>query len=286
MPELPEVETLARHLRVAIVGHEITGVHLGLPKMFHARAGQAIEELMGKSIAGIRRRGKFLILDLSDDTSLVIHLRLSGQIVVFENSARIVAGGHPVPAFDAPLPHKATHFTLTLSGGIILYLTDIRQFGFLQIVPTESVAEAIGSESLGPDAMGEDLRAEVFVERLHKRGNARLKPLLLDQQFLAGLGNIYVDEALYAAGLHPLRTAGSLTVAEAETLYRSIREVLDYALTKGVAKVLNGRTHPDVAFPRVHGREGQPCRNCGTTIVKTRVGGRGTYTCPVCQRLG
>jgi formamidopyrimidine-DNA glycosylase len=286
MPELPEVETLRRKLEASLAGKRIVSAELLTPKLYRGSAEHTIADVVGATIAGLRRRAKYLIVDLSNGLSLVVHLGMAGQVVVEpagEGVTARITGGHPIPAFDRPLPHKQTHLTLTLDDGTVVFLTDIRKFAKLWVVPTPHVFDAIPDERLGVEILGPEFTREEFGRRLAKRPRARLKPLLLDQTAVAGLGNIYVDEALWGAHIHPLRTPASLTEAERNALYDEIRTVIDLALEKGVAEIINGRAVEGTHLPRVHGRQGQPCPRCGGSIEKFRVGGRGTYICPTCQ---
>jgi formamidopyrimidine-DNA glycosylase len=283
MPELPEIEMLRRALSATLVGRTIVGVEVRLPKVFRAAPGLGTEDVVGAKVQGLRRRGKHLVLDLSNGLSLVFHLRLTGQVVQVRGGELVAAGGHPVPEFGSPLPHRATHLIFELDEGGRLYVTDIRQFGFCLLMPTSEVTGFLDAQRLGLDALGPDLTEEALRGILRQRRTARLKSLLLDQTAIAGLGNIYADEALWLARLNPLRPAGSWSPEEAARLQRSIREVLDHALVHGVARVVNGRAAADRDFPRVHGREGERCPRCGATVERIRVDGRSTYFCPACQ---
>jgi formamidopyrimidine-DNA glycosylase len=285
MPELPEVETLRRNLERTLVGRRFAEVSITLPKLFVSDSGLAPGDLVGREVLRLRRRAKFLILDLSDGLSLVVHLRMSGQLVHrASNGETLATGGHPVPAFDFPLPHRATHAIFRLDDGSRLYLTDIRQFGRLWLLPTDAVEELLERSSLGPEPLADEFTLPAFRSRLSRRPRAALKPLLLDQRFIVGVGNIYVDEIAFASRLSPLAQVGNLSPLRVAQLHRNIREVLNHAVTNGVADIRNGKANPLRDFPRVHGREGNPCPRCSTPIVKSRVAGRGTYTCPKCQR--
>jgi formamidopyrimidine-DNA glycosylase len=295
VPELPEVELLRRSLDASLPGMRIHGVEVRLPKAFRADPDLTVDDLVGQVFVSVGRRAKYLILDLSGGLCLTFHLRLSGQLVLRRGEATLVAGGHPVPRFDAPLPHKSTHLVLDLvaaadrdftSPSTRLFYTDIRQFGFCHLMPSARLAEYLDGQSLGPDAIAESLTQDAFSAIVRARPRARLKSLLLDQTAVAGLGNIYADEALFLARLHPLRRAGSLEPREISSLLDGIRGALNYALENGVAHVLNGRADPDGRFPRVHGREGQACPECASCIIRIRIGGRSTYYCPQCQGHG
>ena len=286
MPELPEVETLCRDLRRTLVGREFRGVDVRLPKLFRPAAGLDAARLVGTRVLGIERRGKFLVIALTADLTLICHLRLSGQLVQRDAGVTVAAGGHPVPAFDAPLPHKATHTIFTLDAGGVLYHTDIRQFGFILLLPAADATAYLAAQPLGPDALGPDLTVEALATNLRRSRVTPLKALLLNQSLVSGLGNIYADESLFLAGLHPLRRAPSLAATDYARLHAAIRAVLTQATEQGVAHVLQGRAAAGTSFPRVHGREGLPCPTCQTPIVRIRVTGRSTYFCPRCQPEG
>ncbi len=283
MPELPEVEAIRTGIDTQLIGRRVTGYNLTLPKLIDAPPGLTLDNIVGQPIESVERRGKYLAL-LFPDLVGVLHLKLAGQVVLRDGDVAGFSAGHPVPAFDAELPHKSTHLTIDFEGGSRLYVTDIRHFTRLRLMPRDELQDYWESVRLGPDARSPEFTVERFKERLASRIQARIKPLLLDQSFIAGLGNIYVDESLHRAGIHPERKAASLTEDETEALYFAIVEILDIAIPIGGAEILNGKAIPDHgAFPFIHGREGQPCLTCGTTIVKTRVNGRGTYICLNCQ---
>lgn len=286
MPELPEVEWLRRSLERSLVGRRFVEVRLSLPKLFVGFDALQPDDLLGREVRALRRRAKFLIVDLSDGLALVAHLRMSGQLIHRSVDGETLAtGGHPVPPFDAPLPHRATHAIFRLDDDSLLYFTDIRQFGRLWLLPEGEVGPFLARSNLGPEPLDPQFSEAELLERLERRARASLKPLLLDQRFLGGVGNIYADEIAFEARLSPLAVVGALDRPARRKLYRAIRSVLEHAVTNGVAEILNGRADPESDFPRIHGRAGQPCPRCGTTVVKSRVGGRGTYTCPTCQRF-
>jgi formamidopyrimidine-DNA glycosylase len=191
-----------------------------------------------------------------------------------------------VPAYDAPMPHKSTHLRLDFEGDAHLYLTDIRHFARVWLMPHEDVPAYVQSIKLGADLLSPEFTAKYLGERLKRRPASKIKPALLDQSVIAGVGNIYADESLWQAKLHPERLAGTLKPAEIKRLYQGIVTSIELALPTGGARILNTKAQPEVGeFPFVHGREGLPCPRCGTIIIKTRVNNRGTYLCPRCQRL-
>ena len=283
MPELPEVEAARRGIAEQFLDDEVVAVDLRLPKLIVAPDGLGIEQVVGTAFSAVRRHGKYLTM-LAGDLALVIHLKLSGQLVGRGLTIPGFDAGHPVPAYGAELPHKSTHLIIDFASGSRLYLTDIRHFARVQVMPADSLDAYFAGLRLGPDAISDAFERDWFHEAIARRSQARLKPLLLDQTFIAGLGNIYVDEALHRAMLHPERLARTLTPGEIDRLYDAINEIMAIAVPIGGAHILNGKAGPDQGeFPFVHGREGLACVNCGATIVKERVNGRGTYRCPVCQ---
>ncbi|MCC7105564.1 MAG: Fpg/Nei family DNA glycosylase [Chloroflexi bacterium] len=284
MPELPEVESLRRDLQATMTGRSIVAVETRLPKLFVQDWGLGPDDLRERSVVRIDRRAKFLLVRLSGDVTMIVHLRLAGQLAHRGPDDRDLAhGGHPVPAFHLPLPHKQTQLILELDDGSRVYLTDIRQFGRVWVMPDPEVGPFLAAGNLGPEPLSDEFSHNLFVERLARRRRALLKPLLLDQTFVGGIGNIYADEIAFSARLSPVARVGELSPAQQEALFLAIRYVLKHAVTNGVAEILNGRANPATSFPLVHGRAGSRCTRCGTPIVKTRVVGRGTYVCPSCQ---
>jgi formamidopyrimidine-DNA glycosylase len=283
MPELPEVEAARRGIGDQLAGKRIDEVELILPKLVIAPEGWAIDMLRGRQISAIDRHGKYLTA-WAGDIAAVMHLKLSGQLIARGDAIPGFAAGHPVPAFDAPMPHKSTHLILTFEDASKLYLTDIRHFARVQLMPADDVAAFFAALRMGPDAISAGFSHDWFRTAIARRKVARLKPLLLDQKFLAGIGNIYVDETLHMAKLHPERLASSLSEAEIERLYDAIVAVMELAVPIAGAKILNGKALTDHGeFPFIHGREGALCLTCGTAITKTRVNNRGTYICLACQ---
>ena len=283
MPELPEVETARRLLHTHLLGKKVSAVEVRLPKLLRDSPLPDLGALVGHQLIDTRRRAKVLGLDFDGHLSLLIHLKLAGQVAIFTpDGARFVAG-HPIPKPDGMYPHKATHIDFRFDDGSIFYLSDVRQFGWLRLMPTDDVDSAIAAFGFGPEGTT-DLRSIIDLESKMKSRGIPIKSLLLDQTFIAGLGNIYVDEALFDAWIHPERPASSLTGPERKRLLVAVPIALAEGLKQGGAKIINTRAFPVDNFPAVHGREGEPCFRCGTTIRKTRVGQRGTYFCPSCQK--
>jgi formamidopyrimidine-DNA glycosylase len=271
MPELPEVQTIVDELRPQLLGRTFTSLDASWsPTLATDPLDRFQARLAGQRILEIGRRGKYLLLSLSDGDTLLIHLMMSGRLSV-------------VPSSEPCDPYSHTRFLL--GDGRELRLRDVRKLGRVYLV---SDAEKVVGH-LGPEPLDDGTTPERFRELIARR-RGRLKPLLLNQRFLAGLGNIYADEVLFAARLHPLRTADSLDDQETGRLYRSIRQVLIHALAD------QGTTLGDVGYQRpdgrtgnyqsrlnVYGRKGQPCLVCSTPVERIVVGGRGTHFCPRCQ---
>ncbi len=284
MPELPEVEALVRDLTPTVVGRTIQSVTVYKPKLFTATPGLTLEDLFGRRIDRIWRRGKLTVWELSDGLALVVHLKLAGQIVhVSRDGQELAHGGHPVPMWGAPLPHKSSHVVFCLDDGSILYLTDIRQFARLHLMPQTEVVKFLKHQKIGVEPLTRRFTAAAFREKLRRR-SIPLKTTIMDQSVVGGIGNIYADESLWRAKLHPRRPASSLNDAEITRLHRAIRAVLDYAVREGAAFVPHGKAISDRDFPYCHGRAGSPCPRCKTIIQKLWVGGRGTHFCPKCQK--
>jgi formamidopyrimidine-DNA glycosylase len=274
MPELPEVETVVRGLRTPLIGHTITKVVIIWPRSVGAPdADTFVQRLTGATITGVGRRGKWIVIELSGEQNLLIHLRMTGQLML-----------EPT---DCP-GNEYARVILYLDSGRRLRFSDMRKFG--RVILTEDVNEVLGD--LGPEPLTEDFTLQKFKHMLAQR-SGRIKPLLLNQRFLAGLGNIYVNEALWQAGVHPLRPANSLSSAEVEALYHAIRAVLRAAIDEGGTTLdngnfrqANGEAGEFASQLQVYDREGAPCACCGTPVERITVGQRGTYFCPCCQQPG
>jgi formamidopyrimidine-DNA glycosylase len=282
VPELPEVETLRRDLSRTVVGRRIVGAEVSKPNML-GQTRLPLESLHGRRIESLERRAKLLLFRLSDGLTMVVHLKLAGQLIHRMGDETLASGGHPVPRFDAPMPHKSTHGRFDLDDGSTLWLTDIRQFGRVIVLMDDEVAGLIKEKKLGTEPLGPEFTAEGLGKVLTRHRSLAIKTALLDQANLAGLGNIYADEALHWARIHPLRPAGGLSEEEVVRLHSAVREVLRYAIENGVADLPAGKVREGATFPRSHGRSGRPCLQCGTTIERIAVGTRSTDFCPSCQ---
>ncbi|MBA2777032.1 MAG: bifunctional DNA-formamidopyrimidine glycosylase/DNA-(apurinic or apyrimidinic site) lyase [Chloroflexia bacterium] len=282
VPELPEVETARRQIERSLLGKHIVTVTCTLPKLLRDSPLPDLSLLQGKRLRAADRRAKVLILTFDEGLSLLVHFKLSGQWATFlADGSRLVAG-HPVPDPSGPYPHKSTHVTFTFEDDTIAYFSDVRQFGWLRLTPSDDVAIALDQFGFGPEASGE--LDGVELRRVFARRGAPIKTVLLDQTVIAGLGNIYVDEVLFRSGVHPARAANRLTPIQVRNVIAAVGPVLEAGIAQGGAKIVHNRAFPVNKFPAVHGREGESCFVCGSAIRKIRVGGRGTYFCPTCQK--
>lgn len=281
MPELPEVETIRRMVETHLVGHVVASVEISLAKLLRQSEIADPQVLVGRTVIGARRRGKVLDIAFSGDVDMLVHFKLAGQLAIDLPDGQRHVAGHPVPKFDGELPHKSTHAKITFDDGRIAWYSDIRQFSWLNILPLEDVPAVLDALAMGPEAT-----EPVDTNRLtglFARRSVPVKAVLLDQGVLAGLGNIYVDEVLFASSIHPATPAKALVPHQIEKIAGHIPTILAEGIRQGGAKIIHGKAVPDNDFPAVHGREGEACFRCGTAIVKTRVAGRGTYFCPTCQ---
>jgi len=268
MPELPEVETVTNEIRLYVLGRRIEDVKvywLGTVK------GNTVEEfldgLKGQTLIDVRRRGKFIVWQLSNSKRLLTHLKMTGALIVQDAAA-------PPPPYN--------RIELILDNGLKVYFRDPRKFGRMRVVDGDAALDGLGPEPLTPE-----FTADVLASILEKR-KSPIKPTLLDQTLIAGIGNMYADEALFEAKIHPLRAADSLSQAEYRKLHKAIQDVLSAAIESKGASIANyirpggelGNAH--VAFKVAH-RRGENCPRCGTPLERIVVRGRGTYLCPKCQ---
>ena len=289
MPELPEVETIRLGLLPKLVGQTVSEVKSSWKKSLQASPKLVREHLIGKKVSDIERRGKVLIIELANNYSLLIHLKMTGQLILVESTGRRIGGGHPTKSMVEKLPDSSTRVTFTFKSSDRLFFNDQRKFGWIKLVPNAEVNNDVLLTRMGPEPLSSEFRIADFKSRIKKR-NAPIKAVILDQSTLAGLGNIYVDEALHLAKIHPARLGSILKPIEIERLYKAIIRVLKLSIKHGgtsfsaYVNVL-GVKGDYLQHARVFKRTDQPCPVCGTPIKKIRVAGRGTHLCPRCQRL-
>lgn len=274
MPELPEVQTVLTTLQPRIVGLRVDRVEVFLDKIVKSpEPRQFVDLIKGRTITGMGRRGKYLLLELDRCYLLAIHLRMTGRLV-YSNP-------------DTPRD-KYTHLVFCLNNGAELRFQDMRQFGTMNLMRTDQLEAFCSQKDLGPDALDPALTRDLFKGRIRgKRG--QIKKLLLDQSLVAGIGNIYANEILWRARIYPERPVESLTPGELGRLYKVMREVLcEAVLHRGTTlrDYVDGEGNPGgfQSLLAVHGREGEPCTKCGKKIIRLKTGGRSAFVCPACQR--
>ena len=286
MPELPEVETVRRGLHALIIGKKIARETHDTPKGFPNTPADVTSFMIGATITDVRRRAKVLLVDLSTDYTLVIHLKMTGQLVF--RGEQVFGAGHPNESLIGELPDRSTRVTIAFTDGSHLYFNDQRKFGWMRLMPTLEVPNINFMRKVGPEPLEADFTAEQFAERFTRRSKTSIKAALLDQTVVAGVGNIYADESLWGAKIHPKRLVGTITQDEFALLYTELRAVMNLAIEKGGSTDKNyvnaeGKRGSYMDFARVFRREGQTCPRCGTEIIKFKAAGRGTHICPVCQ---
>lgn len=274
MPELPEVETIKRSLQKSVVGKKITGIEVLLAKQFQGKK----EDVVGEKITSIDRRGKILKISLSNGKNLLIHFKLSGQLLWV---------GHPIPFAGIELPAKTTHVIFDINGGR-LFFNDLRQFGWIKVVDEAGVAKEIGK--LGIEPFDKEFTAD-YLKQIFSKTAKPIKLILMEQEKIAGIGNIYANDALFEAGIMPTRQSKSLKDDEIDKLRKAIIKVLEEGLKYGGSSAADeayikpsGERGEYQKHFRVYQRDGQKCLKCGTTIKRIKIGGRGTFYCPDCQK--
>ncbi len=343
MPELPEVETVRSGLNRLLPGKRVKYVTHNWAKSFPNAEEDVKWFLIGARIKKVARRAKILLIELDSKYSLVIHLKMTGQLVFVKNNPSSVSSGeqnfgakasngpsrkrvtvkgvtqplsrkaaasqseqatwsveltgdedrwgagHPNDSLIGNLPDKSTRVILDF-GDSKLFFNDQRKFGWMRLMPTAEVLNIDFMKRLGPEPLNADFTQTTFRERLSRRANTNIKAALLDQSVIAGIGNIYADESLWGAKIHPATLVKNLSFNKLNQLYDSMRKVLKLAIKKGGSTDRNyvdaeGKKGSYLSFAKVFRRNGQPCPRCGTIIEKIRVAGRGTHFCTKCQKL-
>lgn len=288
MPELPEVETVRRGLEPVLTGATIVRADIRRPDLRWPFPDGMAKQLEGNRVEQLRRRSKYLLADLSSGESLLVHLGMSGRILIYPGDRDRVAVGkfaHPHPALE-----KHDHVVLDLETGARIVFNDPRRFGAMDLLQTSAQDSHRLLVQLGPEPLGNDFHSAYLADRFDGK-RAPVKAALLDQRNVAGLGNIYVCEALHRSGISPKRQAGHLSQSQIDRLVRDIRDVLDEAIAAGGSSLRDYRqTDGDLGYFqhrfRVYGREGAPCStpDCQGAIARIVQSGRSSFFCPQCQR--
>lgn len=288
MPELPEVETVRCGLNRLIVGKQIMSVECLCKKSLPVATSDIRAFIDRAVIKQVRRRAKMLIVDLDNDYSLLIHLKMTGQMVY--RGDENWGGGHPNDSFLNQLPDRSTRVVFNLSGDNQLFFNDQRKFGWIKLYPTGQIDELPAVTKLGPEPLTGDPWPE-FLKRIRRHQSMSIKPAILDQTTIAGVGNIYADESLWLAKIHPQTKVASLTDDDLKRLLDGIIQSMTESLSAGGSTARNyvkadgSRGDYLEKFAAVYKRNNQPCKRCGRDIVKIKVAGRGSHYCPYCQQL-
>lgn len=291
MPELPEVETITQQLKSKIIGFTICNVEVKKERLFDGNP----KKIIGLKVQGVRRRAKNIIIDLEEptDTSkvsvgrhLLIHLKMTGQLIYIDKKGQF-GGGHPVPPYKSEVPNKYTHIVFGFSDGSHLYYNDIRQFGWIKIVTSKELD--LEFNKFGSEPLDKNFTLKILKKSLEKYPQGKIKVVLMDPHILAGIGNIYSTEICHKAGILPQKQIKTLGNQDFKNLYNAIKKVLPLAIKyKGTSDdtyvTLEGKKGGYQSKLWVYGREGLKCPKCGKIIKKMKLGGRGTYFCPKCQK--
>ncbi|MCA9336086.1 bifunctional DNA-formamidopyrimidine glycosylase/DNA-(apurinic or apyrimidinic site) lyase [Candidatus Saccharibacteria bacterium] len=294
MPELPEVETVRRGLNELIIGKTVQSVHIfDSPKSFPNDDATTQQFLYGAIITDVRRRAKVLLIDLSTEYTLVIHLKMTGQLVYVKEAKGTLrfGAGHPNDSLIGELPDRSTRVAIEFTDGSHLYFNDQRKFGWIKLLPTFEVPNMSFMQKVGPEPLEPEFTDELFFARLQRRKNATIKAAILDQTVLAGVGNIYADESLWGARIHPSTKVATLPRSKIKDLRSEIVFVMNLSIEKGGSTDRNyvnaeGKRGSYIDFARVFRKEGLPCpRHPDVIVEKIKVAGRGTHVCSVCQPM-
>ncbi|MDR2977238.1 MAG: bifunctional DNA-formamidopyrimidine glycosylase/DNA-(apurinic or apyrimidinic site) lyase [Streptococcaceae bacterium] len=305
MPELPEVETIRRGLTKRLIGQKLHHVTVLENKSFQVEDEDKVF-LKEASIIGVRRRAKVLMIDLDTMYTLLFHLKMTGQLIFREadselDDKRNFAAGHPTGSWLVDLPDRSTRVIFDFDNGARLFFNDQRKFGWIKLLPTSEVVKQKFMAELGPEIVDftkEKIPAKIsektykeFIQRVRKHTKAPIKGVILDQKVIAGIGNIYADEGLWEAKIHPATPAQKLSDKDLRRLLRAVKNSMTRSIESGGSTMKNyvksdgSRGNYLERFANVFRREGQACPRCGTEIIKTKVAGRGTHICPKCQKI-
>jgi len=287
MPELPEVETIRQDLQAKIINQTIIKIEVRQTRIIRNSLKKFQTTLTKAKFSKVERIGKLLMFKISPGTNwLLIHLKMTGQLI-YKNKKDIIAGGHSFSANNFKLPHKHTHVIFEFKNGAKLFFNDLRQFGYMRIISASDKKKFIKA-NFGIEPLTDEFTLGNF-KNIFKNRKTSIKAVLLNQKLITGLGNIYVDESCFAAGIRPNRIVKSLTDAEIVKLYSAINKIIKQAIKYRGTTFNNyvdtsGQTGNFSKHLQVYGRQGQPCQYCGHIIQKIKLAGRGTHFCSQCQK--
>jgi formamidopyrimidine-DNA glycosylase len=291
MPELPEVETIRRDLGV-LIGQKIKALKIFSPKTASHSAAFFKKALVGHKLISIGRRGKLLIFSFENGFFLLVHLKMTGQLI-FQSLKIKIVGGHSLgsgsyeKSVGGELPNKHTRALFSFANGGQLFFNDLRKFGYLKLTNQKGLEKILDS-NYGPEPLTQEFTTS-HLQKIFKSRRTNIKAVLLNQKLIAGLGNIYVDEALFAAKIRPLREANKLKSGEVDKLTKEINKLIKKAIAYRGTTFNNyvdsrGRKGNFSQFLKVYGRRGENCLVCGHKIIRIKLAGRGTHYCPNCQK--
>lgn len=288
MPELPEVETIKLGLQKHLVGHKIEDIEIRVPKIFQGNP----KNVIGAKVVAIKRIGKGLIIELDNGYVLTVHLKMTGQLVFRDKNTQNLVLSKKVGGDT--LPSKYSHVIFSLDKGAKLYYNDLRRFGWVKVLKKDELAENAFFSQMGPEPkVGEDLAGKEltldYFKNVVQKGNLPIKPILMDQKRIGGIGNIYANDALFLAGIDPRRKGKSLTEEETKKLFEAVHTVIKKSLNYGGSSDENyvnvlGQEGNYQNHTLVYGKKGEKCSVCGSIIEKIQLGNRGTYFCPKHQK--
>lgn len=286
MPELPEVETIRLELQNLIQGKKIKSVTINLAKQVKGDRKEFLKVVTGAKVVAIQRRAKIIIFDLNNGWHLIFHLKLTGQLIYRSKNGKVSGGGHPIQQDLRNLPNKYSHVIFNFTDGSRLFFNDLRQFGWVKVVDDKELQKM--DTEFGPEPLDKKFTLKYFSDFLARRSTA-IKPLLMEQRFIAGLGNIYAQEVCFCAGISPQRSANKIKLAEIKKLYNCIKKILRFAIKKKGTSTENyidafGREGKMENFLKVYGRAGRPCQRCKAVLKSIKQGQRTTIFCPKCQK--
>ena len=282
MPELPEVETVKRRLQSVLLNQVIVKLETLHPKSFSGNS----QKLIGKKIIKISRRAKLIRLELDHQENLLIHLKMTGQLIFISDELKL-GGGHPTADWLNDLPTKHTRVIISFKSGAKLFFNDMRIFGWIREFSDQQVEQEL--DRFGPDAIDNQFTANYLQLKLKKR-RIPIKQAIMLGEVVAGVGNIYASEALFLAGINPITPAGELKLKQLEIMVDAIKQVIREAIKYGGTTFdgkfvnINGLAGAYQTRLKVYGKAGNKCPNCEDTIKKIKIGNRGTYFCPECQK--
>lgn len=278
MPELPEVETIKNQLQKLIVGKKIKKVEVFLPRIVKLPLNNFKKIIIGATIKKISRRAKILIFELSNSWSMLLHLKLSGRLIFRKKNEAL-----------QPEDTKWNHLIYYFTDESRLFHNDLRQFGYVKLVKTKELTDFFEKEKLGPEPQGKDFTFNKFLAILKRKSKTKIKQFLMNQQSIAGIGNIYSDEILFFAGIHPLKKIADLEDGEIKKIFAGIKQILSAAIKfKGSSTDLYldalGQKGKYASKLKIYGQEGKKCNRCGTIIKRIKLAARSAHFCPKCQK--